>query len=136
SQAEAIEAAAAEHVKGCPGCRRRLARGRLVVETLRGLPGAVPPDSLDERVLGAARPTRNPLTFFFRVAAAVLLLAGAGLAAFHLISPETSYPRLDLEVVIEGANGDGEEEVILEELFGPETPILNASGGEPRAGVR
>jgi hypothetical protein len=73
------------------------------------------------------------VTFLLRAAAALLLVAGGGLAV-HLLGFGSSYPRLDLKVVIERGNGVSEEDVLLE-MYGPETPIL-AANGERRARPR
>ena len=66
----------------------------------------------------------------FRAAAAILVVAGAGSAFLLLKSPEPSYSRLSLRVVVESGNGDEEDQALREEIFGPETPIFTADGGE------
>jgi len=136
SETGAAEAGTVEHARSCQGCRQRLARARVVTETLRGLPRARPAELVDSRILAEARRVRpRAAARLLRVAAALVLVAGGGIAVLLLHDSDSSYPRLDLKVVVERGNDVGVEDVFLVEMFGPETPIL-AANGERRADRR
>ena len=132
SEGGAVDGAAAEHAGTCDTCRRSLERARLLVGTIRGFDRVVAPDSLDRRILSLPRPSRAPRALL-RAAAAALLIVSAGFAAVLVTPSRPAYPRLNLKVIVESGNGEGEEEALREEIFGPESAILTADGGEASA---
>ena len=121
------EASLREHAASCDLCHRRL----LVLDALRNLPPVAPPAGMDEKIRHAARRIRpvSLLPAFARAAAAFLVLAGAAIAL--LLSPgrEGDYRPRHLSVVDGERSGSMDEEVLIEEVYGPESPILLAGGG-------
>lgn len=104
-------------------------RALVLRELLEGLPRVDPPAELDQRVRAAALSRPAPLLRPLLRAAVVLLAIGAAVWILEL-RPGRGYQPLDLRVVVEDGNGAGEEQLILEELYGPGAPAFLAGGGE------
>jgi hypothetical protein len=64
-----------------------------------------------------------------RVAAAVLLLVGAGFGLMSLLSDHPSTPLHEFTVEKTAATASLDEATYLEEIYGPEAPIARQSSG-------
>lgn len=125
------------HARTCGRCARHLA----LVVALSDLAPMPAPESLDRRVrdslpkVRTALRRRSRLVLATRIAAAVLVLA----VGFTVASDQRSGPapaRIDLQVVKMPAESSADEDVAIEEIYGPATPVLDPGGGASDAAGR
>jgi hypothetical protein len=118
------------HARECPACAERLRRARLLVTAIQDLPREEAPPVPAAAILARHRAGRRALgRRVLRAAAALLLLAGIGAAVGSVLRAGPGYRPLDLVFVQVSANGDSDEEIALEEVYGPDMSIPPAGGG-------
>lgn len=118
------------HVEGCSACGVRLSRARALVRALTDLPEVEPPPGIEVALRAhlAVSLSSPPRHFGWKAAAAALVMVAGGLGLALTIDGDPGYEPLDLRVVEEAGTFD-EEDPGFEEIYGPETPFLMASGG-------
>ncbi|HEX7030283.1 MAG TPA: hypothetical protein VF254_06785 [Gammaproteobacteria bacterium] len=135
---EPVDAATAEHVRGCERCRRRVAELRQLKSALRDLPGIVPPSQAWEQIVAqreletlAPSPSGRPAARAPRFAAAAAL-AVAIVAGGIVLRDERAISTTGVDAAIAGTaelqRRSRELEYLLEQYRAPGVVSLHTAG--------